>query len=749
MNSESCNILIFSTLDDLEYIGEKYRRLIDLFPDKIFYFVGNGEIKNKLKKLNFSERVEFIDESSILPFTDIYNKVAEKLRGSSNGEEQLKAIAEAYYRQFIKISYACQCEKDYYMVWDGNHIPCGLFSMFTEKQIPYLDIQSEDSEKYVDVIKKIIPGIGKIINGSFNTGHMFFKKEIVREILLKIEENENLAGKKYWEKIINGMDVESFQNLLFSEYEMYGAYCALFYPSEYKLRRWENFKQGSEFYDINKICERDYEWLSTDFSSIVFDSKVVLQESHRNLFDNPKYQHKLTPKQMLKAVEEVFEGKLGNNETTPVEKKGTPEADCKEPDEYMTYYVMGRNLIEINSNQAYLCMENAEFLCDDHDLKEMIRNEKDKISLKENFNVRKTSFVILSYNELFFTMECLESIWKRCAPGSYEIVVVDNASTDGSVEWLEKCPYEIKLIKSETNLGFPGGCNLGIENADAENDILLLNNDTRLCHNSLFWLRMGLYENDHIGAVSAISSYGGNNYYSEINLDFPDEYVEYGAQINIPMSNPYEEKIKLEGFALLIKRNVLEEIGYMDEIFTPGYLEDDDICYRIHLAGYRMNICHNGYIYHAGSQSFRKIKNVSDLEVRNRKYFIEKWNIDNMNFKTTNLEYSVFKEFLSKGKFDSHFKMLEIGSGCGNFIAGIQYYFPNACVYGVEHDSIAAQNSMESVHTMVCEDYSKLPFLEEYFDYILISDRAGDAKERNSIEKELKKYLKDTGRIYK
>ena len=90
---------------------------------------------------------------------------------------------------------------------------------------------------------------------------------------------------------------------------------------------------------------------------------------------------------------------------------------------------------------------------------------------------------------MYLTQKCIESLRSNLLSDSYEIIVVDNASTDGVTSWLEMQP-DIKLIKSDVNLGFPKGCNVGINASTPDNDIFLLNNDTRITPNALFWLRM-------------------------------------------------------------------------------------------------------------------------------------------------------------------------------------------------------------------------------------------------------------------
>ncbi|MDF2520933.1 MAG: hypothetical protein K0R84_1561, partial [Clostridia bacterium] len=91
--------------------------------------------------------------------------------------------------------------------------------------------------------------------------------------------------------------------------------------------------------------------------------------------------------------------------------------------------------------------------------------------------VPKTSIIILTYNNLEYNKLCIESIREYTQKGTYEIIIVDNHSTDGTVEWLKE-QKDLRLILNDENQGFPKGCNQGIEMAEEGNDILLLNNDT-------------------------------------------------------------------------------------------------------------------------------------------------------------------------------------------------------------------------------------------------------------------------------
>ena len=159
---------------------------------------------------------------------------------------------------------------------------------------------------------------------------------------------------------------------------------------------------------------------------------------------------------------------------------------------YELYMMLGDYYAGQNLQQAYLCYENAYFYCDVEEDRTQIREILDNLE-KQGISVSKAAIVILSYNLLDMTRDCIESIRKTTPDSAREIIVVDNASKDNSVAWLKQ-QKDIKLLCNKENCGFPMGCNQGIRMAEKESDILLLNNDTIMTENALFWLRMGLYE---------------------------------------------------------------------------------------------------------------------------------------------------------------------------------------------------------------------------------------------------------------
>lgn len=300
--------------------------------------------------------------------------------------------------------------------------------------------------------------------------------------------------------------------------------------------------------------------------------------------------------------------------------------------------------------------------------------------------MNRVAIVIVSYNCDYLQQKNIESIRNTLEKDTYSIYVVDNASTDGVLDYL-RAQDDIHLIENKENLGFAKACNIGVKatigTVDENSDVFLLNNDTRLCEKSLENLKRALYSADDIGAVGSISNYSGNDQRIELNLSVPSDYVEYGNNINSEeLEFPYEERVRLCGFAMLIRRNVWNEIGGLDEAFSPGYYEDDDFSMKVLKLGYRMLVVNNSFIYHAGSQSFSKRPEVAQIELDHCRLFISKHGFNIFDYYQPERNYAMSIPY----EKDDEFNVLEIGCGLGADLKLIRSRFKNANCYGIEKD---------------------------------------------------------------
>lgn len=408
---------------------------------------------------------------------------------------------------------------------------------------------------------------------------------------------------------------------------------------------------------------------------------------------------------------------------------------------YELYLLLGNYYAGFNVNQAWLCYENAEFYCDNDADKEIILQYKDNIEYNTDWNVKKTAIVIASYNQAELMKQCITSIRENNLASSYEMIVVDNHSTDGITEWL-RGQKDIKLICNTENKGFPYACNQGIKIAEPESDIFLLNNDTIVTPNAIFWLRMGLYSGDMVGAVGSITNFGSNNQMIEEHFETIDEYLQFGKKNNIPIKNPYEKKIYLIGFALLLKRRALDGIGLLDVRFTPGNFEDNDLGLRLHLAKYQVYLCHNSFIYHYGHGNEQNAHVWDSVIIKNRDKMREKWKF-NMGYYT--YARTELIELISKAS-DEAFRVLEAGCGLGTTLARIEYLWPKAEVKGIELvDRLVDIGAgyldiiQGNVETM------EIPYETESFDYIILGDILEHLYEPEKFLKRMKPYLTERG----
>ncbi len=385
---------------------------------------------------------------------------------------------------------------------------------------------------------------------------------------------------------------------------------------------------------------------------------------------------------------------------------------------YELYFMLGQYYENININQAWLCYENAEFYCENEEDIPVINEFKINVENHPEWNVKNTSFVILSYNQLEFTKDCIESIRKHNKQESYEIIVIDNYSQDSSVEWL-KAQEDIKLICNSENKGFPYACNQGIKIAEGENNIFLLNNDTIVMPNSIFWLRMGLYEADNVGATGSVTNHASNGQVINAAFNSIEEYEMYAKQHNVPELCPYENKIYLVGYAMLIKREALDSVGFLDVRYSPGTFEDNDIGVRLVMDDWKVILCHNSFIYHYGSGNGKNADKWNSLIGRNANIFKEKWNFD-IRYYT-----HIRRELIAYIKHDNNadIKVLEVGCGLGNTLSEIKYRWPNSQVKGIEivDDIVRVASKAQDIIKGDIENM-ELPYEKGEFDYIILGD---------------------------
>lgn len=240
-----------------------------------------------------------------------------------------------------------------------------------------------------------------------------------------------------------------------------------------------------------------------------------------------------------------------------------------------------------------------------------------------------TSIVVLCYNGLEETTRpCLDSIVANTPVGSYELVIVDNASADGTADYLKTFATQhanVRIQLNDTNKGYAGGNNDGIKLAQGQY-IVLLNNDTLV---PVGWvdrlLRLFNVKPD-VGLVGPITNSAGNEQRIELEGLNEKNFGEIAGAYIERQKGVWFTTEKLGFFCVAMRRTLIEKIGYLDERFGIGMFEDDDYCVRAKKTGFTLAVVEDCFVYHKGSMSFKKLATSDYIEIfnRNRNYFFAK-----------------------------------------------------------------------------------------------------------------------------
>lgn len=243
----------------------------------------------------------------------------------------------------------------------------------------------------------------------------------------------------------------------------------------------------------------------------------------------------------------------------------------------------------------------------------------------------QATVAILTHDNLAFSRLCLESLLANTEYPNFELVVVDNASTDGTPAYLRdlagRFPF-VRLIFNDSNVGFGRGNNQALAAATGE-ILVLLNNDTLLPHGWLTRLAQHLTD-PQLGLLGPAT----NRTCNEAQVDAP--YETYGdflcfAQKRAVAYDGLRHAIRMPMmFCTAFRRQILEQIGSLDERFEIGMFEDEDYSLRVQAAGYQVAWAPDVYVHHAYHASIGKLLpsgRYTALFNANQQRFEEKWGI--------------------------------------------------------------------------------------------------------------------------
>jgi hypothetical protein len=243
------------------------------------------------------------------------------------------------------------------------------------------------------------------------------------------------------------------------------------------------------------------------------------------------------------------------------------------------------------------------------------------------------SIITVNFNEPAVTCELLGSI-RKVKYRNLEIIVVDNGSSENPQELLKKHYPEVKFIRSEKNLGFAGGNNLGIQ-ASSGDFLFFLNNDAELTDGAIETLlalfeavpRAGIaspkicYHNAKPGSEPDVIQYVGTTHVHPLTAR---NSTPGAGEIDNGQFSKAKPTAYAHGAAMIVPRQVVDQVGLMSEVFFL-YYEELDWCEQIRRAGYEIYVEPNAKVYHKESYSVKKTSALKTYYLnRNRLLFMRR-----------------------------------------------------------------------------------------------------------------------------
>jgi GT2 family glycosyltransferase len=242
----------------------------------------------------------------------------------------------------------------------------------------------------------------------------------------------------------------------------------------------------------------------------------------------------------------------------------------------------------------------------------------------------RVSILIVTYDNLDLTRLCLASIQRAAGAAPFEVIVVDNASRDGTPAYLRECAagqlLPFKIIENPDNRGFAAANNQAAAAAAGEL-LVFLNNDTVVTSGWLERLTAILDGDPAIGLVGPATNSCGNEAQVGTRYADLDGMARFAAEYTRAHAGEREELPMLTLFCAAMRRELYQEIGGLDERYRVGMFEDDDLAMAVRARGRRVVLARDVFVHHYGGAAFSRLPGSAYLRIwwQNRRRFEQKW----------------------------------------------------------------------------------------------------------------------------
>ncbi|MBP2627619.1 MAG: hypothetical protein H6Q68_2330 [Firmicutes bacterium] len=371
-----------------------------------------------------------------------------------------------------------------------------------------------------------------------------------------------------------------------------------------------------------------------------------------------------------------------------------------------------------------------------------------KQSEVEKFQAPLVSIILLAFNHLDYTKLCVESLYRFTSHINFELITVNNGSSDDTEQFFNTLPNKKKI-------NFP--CNVGGDKASNEALKLVegkytvgLSNDLILTPNWLDNLLICIESDESIGIVVPACSASSN--YQQVNLNYNnlDEMVQVAAAYNISNPNKWEERMRLITYTNLMRTELVKKLCGSNEIYSPGGFEDDDLSFRLRRAGYKLIFAKDTFVHHFGSITINDDYAKLNLLERNRRIFFNEFGVDAWDDCTIDFEVV---NLIQCGPKD-HQDVLILCASCGGTVLQVKNKLrENGCSDVTLWTMTEKQKYLQDLQTV--SDYAVLGQFQnitavckdKLFDYILIEVDLQGIVNHQTLLQDTIKLLRDDGQL--
>nr|WP_319487154.1 glycosyltransferase [uncultured Caproiciproducens sp.] len=359
------------------------------------------------------------------------------------------------------------------------------------------------------------------------------------------------------------------------------------------------------------------------------------------------------------------------------------------------------------------------------------------------------SIVVLAYNHLEYTKQCIESIYRYTSHIDFELITIDNGCSDGTREYFESLLNKKKISFPE-NIGVCKAFNSGFKIAEGKY-ILNISNDIVVTTHWLDNLLICMDTDPKIGMVVPICDASCN--YQQITLPYQtmDEMQSAAERYNISNPDLWEERLKLSNYAGIYRGELLKALGGFDEDFNPGSYDDDAICFSIRRIGYKVILAKDTFVHHFGARTFNEeYEKDKNLLIRNKSLFIRKFGVN--PYVAGTIDYNVLNLLSYSGAYNVD--ILGIGRSYGTTVLQLKntcrsHGSKNVRLYYLSEQMYNMVELRTICNECICAPIKdiQLYFASRLYDYIIVESSFDSLPDKEDFFTDLYRHLKADGKI--